>query len=59
MEQEDFNGIEKATATKLRLILDKDLSGEIEEGAEERVTFEFANGSLPEENISQPKIPTN
>lgn len=46
LEDEDINGIEEATAAKLRVVLDSNLSGEIEEGEEERVTFEFANGLL-------------
>ncbi|MDX9710299.1 MAG: prepilin-type N-terminal cleavage/methylation domain-containing protein [Trichloromonas sp.] len=46
LEDEDINGIEEATATKLRVVLDSNLSGEIEEGEKERVTFEFVNGSL-------------
>ena len=45
-ENDDINGVEKATATKLRVLLDRNLSGEIDEGEEERVTFEFVNGSL-------------
>lgn len=45
-EDEDINGIEDATATKLRVVMDRNLSGGIEEGEEERVTFEFVSGSL-------------
>lgn len=45
-EDDAINGIEEATATKLRVVLDSNLSGGVEEGEEERVTFEFVNGSL-------------
>lgn len=46
LEDEDINGIEEATTSKLRVVLDRNLNGEIDEGAEERVTFKFENGSL-------------
>jgi prepilin-type N-terminal cleavage/methylation domain-containing protein len=39
-------GMEEATATKLRITRDVDLNGLIEEGLQERVTFEFTAGRL-------------
>ncbi len=39
-------GVEIATATKLRMTRDANLNGVIEDGLQERITFEFSGGSL-------------